>query len=226
MPETRYLFGDAQPHGLSVKLIQGRNIFAGIAVMPPMSREGSAYIFINPDQAVGFGHIGWGFHIGGDRFYYGATDHLWRARYPYWYLPELIRYMDVAPDGSNDFWARTGTYYQMMTEMRIGRHVRYHQYKVLPVLMSNPLLAHTHADKIKNAGWNVVLNNCVHQTYQIITKYGADLPSPYQLLNRFPKNWFESIPAEPLALVPLAKPEQSDRGSITPAEIETKRLVG
>jgi len=199
----------------------------------PMHETESAFIFINVEQAVGFGHIGWGFHIGGQDYRYGSTDHLWRARYPYWHLPEVIRYMEVAPRANNDFWSRTGSYEQMMTEMRIGRHVRYHQFKVVPVENPAPQDAIEFAESVKDDGWNVLLNNCVHQTYNVLTKYGATLPDPYRLLNRFPKNWFAAIPGAPIKLRPMPKPEESSICSlkkpevlIQPAESEANRRAG
>jgi hypothetical protein len=190
----------------------------------------SAFIFINVEQAVGFGHIGWALHRGGEEYYFGSTDHLWNTRYPYWHLPELLRYMDVAPKANNDYWSRSGTYEQMMTDMRIGRHVRYHMYKAVPVKNPAPQAAIDFADYLKDDGWNVIFNNCVHHTYQVLTKYGAELPDPNQLSNRLPKNWFGEIPGEPINLVPMPKPEVSSVQKpdilIQPAESEANRRAG
>lgn len=160
--------------------------------------EGKAYVFINYDQAVGFGHIGWGFHIAGDTYYYGSTDHLWNTKYALWDPVELIKYMNVNPSGNNDYWSAQGTEEQMLQTMRLGRHVRYHSYKVVTTPKASPLLARAYADSMRENGWNVLLNNCVHQSYQILTKYGGKdiLPCPYKLINRFPRKWFDSIPAE------------------------------
>ncbi|HEY9717077.1 MAG TPA: hypothetical protein V6C69_06400 [Trichormus sp.] len=193
----------------------------------------SAFIFINEEQAVGFGHIGWGFHVGGEQYCFGSTDHLWRTRYSYWHLPELIRYMDVAPKANNDFWSHTGNFREMMTDMRVGRHVRYHQFKVVPVENPDPQGAIALAHSLKDEGWNVLLNNCVHQTYQVLTRYGAKLPDPYVLLNRFPKNWFGAISGDTIKLCPMAKPEHNSVRSlpmpgnlIQASDIDANRRAG
>jgi hypothetical protein len=198
-----------------------------------MYETASAFIFINPDQAVGFGHIGWGFHVGGEQYCFGSTDHLWNTRYPYWHLPELIRYMDVAPNANNDYWSRTGDYKELMTDMRVGRHVRYHQFKVVPVEIPDPQAAIAFANSLEDEGWNVLLNNCVHQTYQVLTKYGAKLPDPNLFLNRFPKNWFAEITGYATELRPIPKLDQADVHSlqkpeilVQPSDIDASRRVG
>ncbi|MGH9550611.1 MAG: hypothetical protein ACRD3W_14625 [Terriglobales bacterium] len=173
-----------------------------------MQHNGFAFVFINFEQAAGFGHIGWGFHIAGDRYYFGSTDHLWRRRYPLWHPLELVRYMDVQPANNNDYWAKLGTLEQMLITMRSGRHVRYHAYKCLQVTDPDPLTAKAYADTMKDGGWNVWRNNCVHQSYNILTKYGArSLPSPFKMTNRFPRKWFESIAADEVILTPSTNKE-------------------
>lgn len=195
-----------------------------------MHETESAFIFINVEQAIGFGHIGWGFHLGADQYFFGSTDHLWNTRYSLWHVPELIRYMDVTPEENNDFWSGSGSFEEMMIDMRVGRHVRYHEYKVVPVASPNSETAVAFADSLKDRGWNILFNNCVHQTYSVLTRYGAELPDPYQLLNRFPKNWFADIPGEAVKLVPLPKrddnqdqPNKQQDLLIHPADIDFGR---
>jgi hypothetical protein len=179
--------------------------------------KGAAYIFINLEQAAGFGHIGWGFPLEGDQFYFGSTDHLWQTEYPIWHALELIRYMNVDPGANNDYWAQTGTFEEMLQLMRAGPHVRYHEYKIIPVASANPLLAKANADSMKNIGWNIILNNCVHQSFQIIGAYGGDLPSPNTAANRFPKKWFAAIASESRVL------EQSRGRLIIPSMAHRRR---
>ena len=52
-----------------------------------MDQEGSAYIFINFEQAATSGHVGWGFAIGDGLFNFGSTDHLWNLDFPLWIFP-------------------------------------------------------------------------------------------------------------------------------------------
>ena len=158
--------------------------------------KGFAYIFINLEQAVGFGHIGWGFLIEPETYCFGSTDHLWRLDYPIWNLPELIRYLHVEAGKNIDFWRSTGSRDEMLHTMKSGAHVRYHLYKELEVEKADPRLALARVDETAEAGWDVLSNNCVHQSYRIITAYGAKLSSPGALTNRFPKTWFNTIGGE------------------------------
>jgi hypothetical protein len=182
--------------------------------------HGEFFVFINFDQAAGFGHIGWGFLVGGERYYFGSTDHLWNTEYPMWHPLELIRYMNVAPQDNNDFWAELGSFDDMLHTMRRGQHVRYHAYKALPVEKAEPLRARALADQLRVTGWNVFFDNCVHQTYNVLTRYGVtDLPDPDRLSHRFPKTWFDKIEAEPVIMStarrkisqPMVDANQADR---------------
>lgn len=167
----------------------------------------SAYVFINFEQAVGLGHIGWGFQVDDDQYYFGSTDHLWNTKYPIWHPIELIRYMDVAPAANNDYWAQLGTEEDMLHIMQTGDHVRYHAYKKLAVENPDPAGAKVRADTMEHNGWNVALNNCVHQSYKVLSTYGAQglLPCPYKLSNRIPRKWFGLIESDIVVLQPRVR---------------------
>ncbi len=158
--------------------------------------SGEAYAFINYDQAARFGHLGWGFRISPDRYYFGSTDHLWRTEYPFWHPIELLRYMTVAPGDNNDFWAQSGSFSQMLQTMVSGHHIRYQFYKLVPVKDPRPEIACNFADSFTTKGWSVLFDNCVHHTHSILQIYGGEgLPSPHKLPNRLPRTWFAEIPS-------------------------------
>ncbi|HEY9678318.1 MAG TPA: hypothetical protein V6C76_09935 [Drouetiella sp.] len=166
-----------------------------------MEHTGAAYIFINFEQAVQLGHIGWGFHLDEDRYFFGSTDHLWNLAYPMWHPAELYRYMDVQPTKNNDYWSSIGSEQEMLQVMHSGPHVRYHAYKRIPVTEPQTDAAVKFAEGMKDRGWNVVQNNCVHQSYAILTKYGgAILPDAHTALNRIPRHWFKQIPGESVTI--------------------------
>lgn len=166
-----------------------------------MEHFGAAYVFINFEQAMQLGHIGWGFKVEEERYFFGSTDHLWNRNYPMWHVPELIRYMDVPPGENNDYWSAFGTEHEMLKMMQSGPHVRYHSYKRIPVALPNATEACMLAETMKNAGWNLAQNNCVHQSSAILTKYGGKiLPSAYMPLDRIPRHWFAAIEAEEMVL--------------------------
>lgn len=165
---------------------------------------GEAYVFINYDQAGGFGHIGWGFQLAQEQFYFGSTDHLWRKQYPLWHPLELLRYMHVRPGDSNDFWAESGSAPEMLATMSNGKHVRYQYYKVVPVENAQAEPATSHANSCAARGWSVLTDNCVHQTYRILCKYGSTaLPDPDKATAPFliPRIWFAEIKAQAISLL-------------------------
>jgi hypothetical protein len=160
-----------------------------------MAMYGLAYVFINYAQALRLGHVGWGFSIDeGDTFCYGSTDHLYREAM--WNAIAVVKYMNVAPEDDNDFWFATGTRDEMLEAMANGHHLRYHAYKVLPVRDPIPEQAKKVAESYEKIGWNVAFNNCVHQSYKLLTEYGAEtLPHPnVPVKHRIPRSWFSEIP--------------------------------
>jgi hypothetical protein len=190
-----------------MSLIKLGNLFLRfVVILETMEHFGAAYVFINFEQAMTLGHIGWGLKVEENRYFFGSTDHLWNRKYPLWHPAELIRYMDVEPGKNNDYWSAFGTEDEMLTMMRSGSHVRYHSYKRLPVLNPDPAAAIMLAETMKDVGWNVVQNNCVHQSNAILTKYGGMiLPNAYTPANRIPGNWFADIEAEAITLQPRVR---------------------
>lgn len=158
---------------------------------------GQAFIFINYKQAAKFGHIGWGFLVAKDRYLFGSTDHL--MSHDWWNLPGWLRYMDVPVDGHTDWWLSEGSRDEMLRVMKAGHHIRYHHYKCLPVESADPVKAEATARQTGVMGWSVLDNNCVHQTYQILSAYGGNtlVPDPAStVLARIPRLWFDLLDGE------------------------------
>ncbi|CAN5728159.1 hypothetical protein BH10CYA1_BH10CYA1_50380 [soil metagenome] len=182
-----------------------------------MEHLGAAYIFIHFEQAMALGHVGWGLLVEENRYFFGSTDHLWNRKYAMWDPAELIRYMDVPPGQNNDHWSAFGTEEEMLNMMRSGPHVRYQSYKRLPVLTPDPAAACRFAETMNDIGWNVVRNNCVHQSNAILTKYGGMfLPNTNTPLGRIPRKWFAAIEAEENILEPRVR-------NILPVMLHTHR---
>lgn len=169
--------------------------------------NGSIYLFINFKQALNLGHVAWGFAIDEetDRYFYGSSDHLWTAG-SYLNLPAAIKYASVEPKGNIDWWAAEGSKEEMLTAMRAGDHIRYHAGKTCRIDNSNPEFAREMAERIKDAGWHVANNNCVHQAYNIFRAYGMrneirnpTIAGPIFLI---PKLWFASWPGTVTQLRP------------------------
>jgi len=170
--------------------------------------EGCAFVFINTEQAVRFGHVGWGFCIDSAKglYYFGSSDHLYR--HPWWDLPGWLRYAHVEPDADIDWWSNMGTYEEMMSVMSSGQsavdqryRIWYHMAKEIPVPAARPQPAVAAAQALAGGGWSVLANNCVHQTYQVLTEYGAFIPAPAQpVTNLIPRLWFATLPGRQVNL--------------------------
>ena len=153
-----------------------------------------AYVFINYRQACGFGHVGWGFSIDDNRYYFGSTDHLWRAGSRY-AASRWWKYMRVPPGEDVDWWATSGSREEMLTIMSAGPHIRYHAYKSCVVEKARIQAVIKAAGETCLGGWGILHNNCIHQTYGILNQYGAQLPYPRSGMSNFiPRLWFNAIP--------------------------------
>lgn len=171
-----------------------------------LNRESlDAFVFINFKQAIGFGHVAWGFALDAERYFFGSTDHLLRT--PMWHLPALLSYSRVAPGGDVDFWCGQGSLNEMLEMMSSGPHIRYHSYKRLSVSNANPEQARDYAFKLRERGWCIVDNNCVHQTARLLQVFGVNpdvlnagsiLPVDKSL--RVPVQWFGALEAEEVVL--------------------------
>lgn len=164
-----------------------------------------AFVFINFKQAIGFGHVAWGFALDCDNYFFGSTDHLLRT--PMWHLPALLNYSRVAPGGDVDFWCNQGSFDEMLYMMSSGPHIRYHSYKRLSVSNASPDQARQYALSLKERGWCIVDNNCVHQTVHLLQVFGVTkevlnaggfLPVAKSL--RVPVQWFGALDGEEVVL--------------------------
>ena len=168
--------------------------------------KGAIYVFINFMQAARFGHVGWGFRLGEDRYCFGSSDHLWK--HDWWDLPAWVRYMHVPAGGDIDWWSEQGNKSDMLSMMKKGqhaaykgRHIYYHAFKEIEfdLASSSPEKALQAAEQTNADGWHLSRNNCVHQAYLIFSKYSSEhkLPNPFQdPLNLIPKTWFSRIESD------------------------------
>ena len=93
----------------------------------------SAFIFINPEQALRFGHIAWGFEVAPAEYFWGSTDHLLKR--PYWDVIALAR---NTPTSYPAKMSTTGVgpvapSSKCSSDMATGPHIRYHSFKELAV---------------------------------------------------------------------------------------------
>lgn len=169
---------------------------------------GRAFVFINYKQAAHFGHIGWGVKLDGyDRYLFGSTDHL--IHHDRLDVLAWIKYASVPVGADVDYWCQEGTLTAMMEIMKSGNHIRYHHYKAIAVQNANPKAAMQAAEASGAGGWDVLKNNCVHQTFSILNSYGAVIPAPPPLIRGIgliPRMWFRDIQGEHGELRPPSTP--------------------
>ncbi|MBZ0187261.1 MAG: hypothetical protein K8F91_13525 [Candidatus Obscuribacterales bacterium] len=165
--------------------------------------NGRFYLFINYRQAARLGHVGWGLRFAdGKTCLFGSTDHLYRHHW--WDLPGWIDYMYVPQGKNNDWWSALGSESDMYRAMSTcGPHIWYHDCKVVEVEQFYAEAAVEFAMSLKTAGWSVLNNNCVQQTYEIARIYGSGekVPSPWRnSLLLVPRLWYPQVEGSPVLL--------------------------
>ncbi len=165
---------------------------------------GQAYIFINYEQALKFGHVAWGFALDEETYCYGSSDHLLKR--PMSDLPAMLKYSHVEPGGDIDFWSEKGNISEMLHTMKRGHHIRYHAYKSIGLAEFFPDAARAEMEKVAAGGWSVLTNNCIHHTYRILHAYGVNgvnqkllLPQLSKPRTLMPKHWFSHADANDLS---------------------------
>lgn len=158
--------------------------------------QGKFFLFVNVKQAATFGHVGWGFLLNDGKTYcFGATDHLYRHHN--FDLLGWIDYMNVPAGEHTDWWCDYGDEEKMLTAMSHSHHhIWYHYCRSIDVKHAKPEAAEKVAKSLELAGWALLNNNCVQQTWEIVKAYGAGaiIPdpwgNPFQLI---PRVWFNSF---------------------------------
>jgi len=119
------------------------------------------------------GHVGWGFQVGEDRFYYGSTEN--RSGSPF-----------VAPGEDNDWWAADGTEAEMLARFI---ELDYDGYKVATVREPHPEAARRLAEESQQWGYTGLTNNCLDHLWRILEAYGEPW-LPFAQTHPIPNDWF------------------------------------
>lgn len=155
----------------------------------PMTGPGQAYLFVHRDGAHHLGHVGWGFSQEDGSLLCGSTENTG---------PHRI----VPPGGDTTSWTRVcASEAEMLAEMRRqhcprpGQPNAYDAYKHTQVAAPSAQRARETAAKMKEAGYNLIGNNCLHHTLAILCAYGVPegrdgLASV--LIHPGPNAWFDA----------------------------------
>lgn len=179
---------EAKPGGPATEAITGMAGAAG---------SGGACVFIKPDGAQKFGHVGWGFRITGtDRWVYGAVEN-----------PSGKLY--TPPGGDIGAWHAEGTYARMLSEMSRDAHYPgksehpYSRYRCTTSSTSDVPAARAMIRTVEGRGFLVGVDprtgkltswDCLDATYDVLKAYRTRRLVPAPKLS-IPNVWVESLVA-------------------------------
>jgi hypothetical protein len=174
----------------------------GAAVRPSATRahgtsvaSGGACVFVKPDGAQRFGHVGWGFRITGtDRWVYGAVENPSNALY-------------TPPGGDIGAWHAEGTYARMLSDM--SRDVNYpgksthpySRYRCTDSSTSDVKAARAMIRTVEKRGFLVGVDpetgdlgsrDCLDATYDVLRAYRTRHLTP-AYPTEIPNLWVETL---------------------------------
>lgn len=139
----------------------------------------SVYVFVRPDGASGFGHVGFGFRAtNSGKWLFGSVEN--SKGFPF-----------LSAGDPNDFWWKSGNEEQMIQEMKSRGYTNSligAMYGPVP----NAAAAADYAAGAGSRGYSVVGNNCADNVFNVLSLYGiTDLPSLSQY--PAPNDWFQAL---------------------------------
>lgn len=171
----------------------GANLARGSAGQP--AGPGGACVFVKPDGAQKFGHVGWGFRITGtNRWEYGAVENPTNKLY-------------TPPGGNIGAWHAQGTYAQMLSEMSRDAHYPgksthpYSRYRCTGSSTSDVARARAMIGTVEARGFLVGIDpktgeltsrDCLDATYDVLKAYRTRHLTPSPHLN-IPNVWVETL---------------------------------
>lgn len=134
---------------------------------PDHPDPGRAYLFVHRAGAHNLGHVGWAFQQEDGSLLCGSTENTGPHRV-------------VPPGGDTTFWTRACvSEAEMLGEMRREHQPRpgepnaYDAYKCTPVARPDAQGAREAAARLREAGYNLLDNNCLHHALAILRVYGV-----------------------------------------------------
>jgi len=136
-----------------------------------------AMVFLRRKGTLGIGHAAWAFQYPDGSWNAGSVEN--QPQTPYT-RPDLM-----------GWWSR-----RVDDPLAPMRERRYEEYKILEVLSPSAAAAQEEVERVSREPYRVADQNCMHDTYQVLTAYGATLPEPDRGETRAPAKWFKEIPGE------------------------------
>lgn len=192
---------------ITVGLTAGLNLLAVTAQAEPPATTTAAR-FSTPGEACVFdaptgmdlshtgqtliGHVGWGYQVPGtNQYIFGATETI-KSTNP------------LTLNTSKVVWHDQGSRGKMFMTFRSGSHLGgpgyYRSAECATITNSSVTSASNAVKDVENNHYSLVQlplfwkGNCMDDTYEILTAYGAKLPSPkWPVSDWFPNDWFVAI---------------------------------
>ena len=166
-------------HAAGVTATPVRNMAAAVGT-------GGACVFVKPDGAQKFGHVGWGFRVTGtDTWEYGAVEN-----------PSGKLY--TPPGGDIGAWHTTGSYARMLDRMSRGEYSRY---RCTGSSTSDVGAARAMVRQVERRGFLVGVDprtgeltsrDCLDATYDVLRAYRTRHLTPAPKLY-IPNVWVETL---------------------------------
>ncbi len=145
-----------------------------------------ASTFIRRQGANGLGHVGWAFEYNNGTSIIGAIENFTGGPF-------------VDP-GAKGMWHRLVKNHKVLSYFKA---MNYDEYKLfeLPVNRIDVNGAIAVLKWWEQQPYNVLTSNCLHATYNILSRYGVVLPK-VDWERIAPNNWYNQIPGRSLVVVP------------------------
>jgi hypothetical protein len=137
--------------------------------------RGSARVYNRRTGAHGAGHVGWAFL---------DEQGLWDAG-------AVERGGLITPPGRSGYWSNV-----MEDPTPRMRALNYDSYKEFEVNAPSPALARSTVGDVSRRYFNLVLHNCMQDTYNVLTAYGANLPQINKRWDFKPNDWYNLLMGE------------------------------
>ncbi|MDQ6747568.1 MAG: hypothetical protein M3010_05610 [Candidatus Dormibacteraeota bacterium] len=137
--------------------------------------RGMARVYNRRSGAHGAGHVGWAFLDEGGLWDTGAVE----------------RGGLVTPPGKSGYWSSVmeDPNPRMLT-------LNYDTYKQFEVHAPSPALARIAVGEVSRRFFNLILHNCMQDTYNVLSAYGANMPQIDKRWDFKPNDWYNLLQGE------------------------------
>jgi len=131
-----------------------------------------ARVYNRRTGAHGAGHVGWAFLI---------EDRLWETG-------AVERGGTITPPGKSGYWSNV-----MADPNPRMAALNYDTFKEFDVLSPSIALARSAEAEVSRRFFNLVLHNCMQDTYNVLSAYGANLPKINRRWDFKPNDWYDLL---------------------------------